>query len=67
MTEIETKTGKHLYSYRSLVAEYKDGKLLLYPDYDYSRTTTKHIGKWTGKDSKQIQAGIKAGTIKLVK
>lgn len=67
MTEIETKTGMQLYSYNTLVAEYKNGKLLLYPDYDYSKTTTSHITQWTGKNSKEIQAGIKDKTIKLVK
>lgn len=67
MIELETKTGKQLYSYSSLVAEYKNGKLLLYPDYDYSKTTTKHITQWTGKNSKEIQAGIKDKSIKIIK
>ena len=30
-------------SYESLIAKYEGGKLTLYPHWDYSRTTLKHL------------------------
>lgn len=35
-----------LYSYGTLVAEIKDGRPVLYPDWDYSTTTVRHVREW---------------------
>ena len=61
--EIVTEHGKYLQSYKSIVAKKDYGEITLYPKWDYSRTTAKHVGKWLGKSSKEIREKIKQGEI----
>ena len=47
-----------LYSYGTLVAEIKDGRPVLYPDWDYSATTVRHVREWLKQHG--FEAGSKA-------
>lgn len=53
--------GVKLYSYTSLIANYKSGKLYLTDKYNYSKTTAKHLTQFINKfcynkfDKKNIQ------------
>ena len=44
--EIITENGKYLQSYKDIVAKKWFGKITLYPKWDYSHTTAKHVGQW---------------------
>ena len=62
----ETKAGTALKSYNTFVAwEPADGAVpfFLSSNWDCSVTTTRQVGKFLEKSSKQIRAQIKAGTI----
>ena len=67
--EIDTEngTGKYLQSYKSIVAKKCFGEITLYPKWDYSRTTAKHVGQWLEISSKEIREKIKQGDIKVEK
>lgn len=58
--------GKYLQSYKSIVA-FKDidGTVTLYPKWNYSRTTAKHVGQWLEISAKEIHKRIKEGKIKV--
>lgn len=53
----ETDDNK-LYSYGTLVAEIIDGKPVLYPDWDYSQTTLRHVREWLKQNG--FEAGSKS-------
>ncbi len=53
----ETDDNK-LYSYGTLVAEIKDGQPVLYPDWNYSQTTIRHVREWLKQNG--FEAGTKA-------
>lgn len=57
----ETDDDK-LYSYGTLVAEIKDGKPVLYPEWDYSATTLRHVKEWLQQNG--FEAGSKADIAK---
>ena len=65
--EIITENGKYLQSYKSIVAKKCFGEITLYPKWDYSRTTAKHVGQWLEISSKEIREKIKQGDIKVEK
>ena len=65
--EIVTESGKYLQSYKAIVAKKWFGEITLYPKWDYSRTTAKHVGQWLGISSKEIREKIKQGDIKVEK
>ena len=65
--EIITEKGKYLQSYKSIVAKKCFGEITLYPKWDYSRTTAKHVGQWLGMSCKEIREKIKQGDIKVEK
>ena len=65
--DMENGTGKYLQSYKSIVAKKCFGEITLYPKWDYSRTTAKHVGQWLGISSKEIREKIKQGDIKVEK
>lgn len=65
--EIITKRGKYLQSYKAIVAKKWFGKITLYPKWDYSHTTAKHVGQWLGISCKDIREKIKQGDIKVEK
>ena len=65
--EIITENGKYLQSYKSIVAKKCFGEITLYPKWDYSRTTAKHVGQWLGISCKEIREKIKQGDIKVEK
>ena len=65
--DMENGTGKYLQSYKSIVAKKCFGEITLYPKWDYSRTTAKHVGQWLEIPSKEIREKIKQGDIKVEK
>ena len=65
--EIITENGKYLQAYKSIVAKKCFGEITLYPKWDYSRTTAKHVGQWLGMSCKQIREKIKQCEIKVEK
>ena len=65
--EIITENGKYLQSYKAIVAKKCFGEITLYPKWDYSHTTAKHVGQWLGISCKEIREKIKQGDIKVEK
>ena len=65
--EIITENGKYFQSYKAIVAKKWFGEITLYPKWDYSRTTAKHVGQWLGISCKEIREKIKQGDIKVEK
>ena len=65
--DMENGTGRYLQSYKSIVAKQCFGEISLYPEWDYSRTTAKHVGQWLGISSKEIREKIEQGDIKVEK
>ena len=65
--DMENGTSKYLQSYKSIVAKKCFGEITLYPKWDYSRTTAKHVGQWLGMSCKQIREKIKQCEIKVEK
>ena len=63
--EIITENGKYLQSYKAIVAKKWFGEITLYPKWDYSCTTAKHVGQWLGISCKEIREKIKQGYIKV--
>ena len=63
--DMENGTGRYLQSYKSIVAKKCFGEITLYPKWDYSRTTAKHVGQWLGISCKEIREKIKQGDIKV--
>lgn len=61
--EIEFKDKRYLQSYKSIVASFDRTNFTytVYPMWDYSRTTAKHVSQWTGYSSKEIRRLIKDG------
>lgn len=44
---VTTAEGTYLFSYESPILKIKNDEIIeVYPDYDYSMTTTKHINKF---------------------
>jgi len=43
------------FSYESPVAAKFDGKIYIFPAYNHSRTTSKHLKNYLGYSSKEIQ------------
>lgn len=58
---IETKDGYYLQSYKSIVAFRGEGQTILFPKWDYSKTTAKHVGQWLGLSAKEIREYLKEG------
>ena len=46
MTEVETKTHRILFSYRTPVAAYEFGRGWIKTEQFWSVTTSRHINKW---------------------
>ena len=65
--EIVKESGKYLQSYKAIVAKKCFGEITLYPKWDYSHTTAKHVGQWLGISCKDIREKIKQGDIKVEK
>ena len=62
--EIETQSGVYLQSYKSIVAYRSyNGNIVLYPKWNYSRTTAKHVAQWLRIPAKEIHKRIKDKTI----
>lgn len=53
--------GNKFYSYGSLIAYVKDGKIHLTKYWNYSRTTSHYLRQATGLNSEGIKAAIKDG------
>lgn len=50
---------------KSIVAKKHCGEITLYPKWDYSRTTAKHVGQWLELSCAEIRTKIKEGKIKV--
>lgn len=64
---IHMNDGTYLQSYRSIVAFIPNSgryDAVVYPKWDYSRTTAKHVGQFLNWSSKEIREKIKRGEIK---
>lgn len=60
--EIITSDGSYFQSYNSVVALRRwDGSIILYNNYDYSRTTVKHLCQWLDITSKELHDNVKKG------
>ena len=67
--EIELNNGYYLQSYQTIVA-HKNRKgdfIMLYKDWQYSRTTVKHITQWLNTDAKTLKQWIKDGRVIEIK
>ena len=51
-TEVETADARIFFSYRTPVAAYIFGRGFVRTENFYSTTTSRHINKWIGVDSK---------------
>ena len=61
------ENGKMLSSYGVNVAViYNDGKIILDPKHDYSTTTNKYVGQFTGLNLKARNKEIESGKIEVV-
>lgn len=61
---ISTDNGYYFQSYDSIVAYRGNGETTLYKNWDYSKTTAKHVGVWLGMTAKEIRQAIKEGRFK---
>ena len=63
---ISDEDGSYLQSYDSVVALVKhDGSIVLGTDYNYSRTTMKHVFSFVNLSSKEINQAVKENTIEV--
>jgi len=53
-----------LFSYDSCVAQVDGGKVLLGPNWDYSRTTMKYVGQFLGTNAAETRKLIETGEYK---
>ena len=59
--EIVTDKGRYLQSYKTVVAFVDNaGRIVLFPKWNYSRTTTKHVSQFLGIPAKEIRKRIGA-------
>ena len=66
-TEVSDEQGETLFSYETPVARYQaKGDFVLGDDWDYSKTTVKHVTQWTGQSAKELRDKIKAGEIQVI-
>lgn len=63
---IQFEHGKVFQSYRTLIGAKIGGKLYLTDDHNYSNTTSRHCGKWCGKNCAERRKGIEDGNIILI-
>ena len=70
---IKSTEGIFFQSYQTVIAKYKDGKITLSKDWNFSRTTTRYLLEWfinythcyfTSK--KELEKEIKYGRIEVV-
>jgi hypothetical protein len=62
---IKADDGVYFQSYETVIARNCLGAFTLDDQWDYSRTTSKYLYRFTGLDRKQILKGIKDGSIKV--
>lgn len=61
------ENGKMLSSYGVNVAViFNDGNIFLCPKHDYSNTTSKYVGQFTGLNLKERRKAIESGKIEVV-
>ena len=61
------ENGKMLLSYGVNVAViFNDGNIFLTPKHDYSNTTSKYVGQFTGLNLKERRKAIESGKIEVV-
>ena len=66
-TEVSDEQGETLFSYDTPVARYQSsGGLVLGEEWNYSRTTVKHVTQWTGQSAKELRGKIKTGEIQVI-
>ena len=63
---IETNDEIYFQSYKSIIALVTNGKIYLDPVfYKYSKTTSKYLNRFLNMNSKEVQDGLKNGTIQF--
>lgn len=63
---IRTSIGTKFVSYgKDVCTAYKDGKVELYPHWNYSRITSKYRAQFLGETTKETKDKIEAGIYKL--
>ena len=63
---IDSKDGRTFQSYRSIIANIKDGKVTLDEYYwNYSRTTSKYLSIFLGSSTIETKKAIKEGRYTL--
>lgn len=62
---INTEEGAYMQSYRTVVVFRGYDKILLDPNWDCSRTTTKYVGRFLGRSTTEIRNKIKSGEYKI--
>ena len=63
---VETNDSKVFSSYETTISEIKDDVVTLDKVYwNYSRTTTKYLGRFLGMNSKAIKKNVENGVFKL--
>ena len=65
--QFEIMVDSHAYfqSYRTIIARKGPEGLTLDPEWDYSNTTRRYLYAWTGRNRRDILAGIANGSIKI--
>ena len=63
--EIEADDHYYFQSYRTIIARKGPEGLTLDPEWDYSNTTRRYLYAWTGRNRRDILAGIANGSIKI--
>ena len=63
---IQFEKGRVFQSYQSIIAVVQEGKVFLGEDWDYSRTTSKYRNAFLGTTTKELEKGIKEGSIKIL-
>lgn len=59
--EVVFERGRIFQSYQTLIAVRHDGELFLSDSHDYSVTTSKYCGQWTGYNTAERREGLKSG------
>ena len=63
---IENDNEIFFQSYKSIIANVKNGKIFLDPVYyKYSKTTSKYLNRFLNMNSKEVQEGLKSGLIEF--
>jgi hypothetical protein len=63
--QILTNGATYFQSYSSMIAKVTSQGIILTDKWNYSKTTSKYLYSFLGMNRKEIEKGLKDGTIKL--